>query len=161
MATMILNLSQWRGWRKFMARRILVCGGRDFGDMSIPRDSPFWFKRKAEYQFIHKILSDLFPVVQEDESTWLPPSDVCIISGKARGVDTAAIDWAVINWTAFEEYPADWKKYGKSAGYIRNKQMLEEGKPDLVIAFPGGRGTAMMVGLARNAGVEVIEVKYG
>ncbi len=144
-----------------MAKRVLVCGGRDFGDLSIPRDSPLWFKRKTEYQLIHQTLSNLFPVVQEDESTWLPPAGVCIISGKARGADTAAADWAVVNWTQLEEYPADWNKYGKRAGYIRNVQMLEEGKPDLVVAFPGVKGTAMMIDLAKKAGVEVIEVADG
>ena len=40
------------------------------------------------------------------------------------------------------------------------KQMLEEGKPDLVVAFPGGRGTENMKKLAREAGVEVIEFNY-
>jgi hypothetical protein len=44
------------------------------------------------------------------------------------------------------------------AGPIRNQRMLVEGKPDLVVAFPGGKGTAGMVTLARNAGVDVIMV---
>ena len=58
-------------------------------------------------------------------------------------------------------YPADWDKHGKAAGPIRNKQMIDEGKPDLVIAFPGGRGTAGAVRLAKFAGVtvRVVEVK--
>jgi predicted Rossmann-fold nucleotide-binding protein len=50
-----------------------------------------------------------------------------------------------------EDYPADWTKHGKSAGFVRNKQMLEEGKPDVVIAFPGGTGTAMMIKLVEEA----------
>lgn len=88
---------------------------------------------------------------------WLP--DVFVISGKARGADTLAIDWAVVNWQDYKEFPADWEKYGKSAGYIRNQQMLDEGKPDIVVAFPGGAGTRMMVNIARKAGVEVLEVE--
>ena len=52
---------------------------------------------------------------------------------------------------------ADWEKHGKAAGPKRNKRMLEW-KPDLVVAFPGGKGTANMVQQARQAGVEVIEV---
>ena len=56
-------------------------------------------------------------------------------------------------------YPANWKKHGRAAGPIRNKQMLEEAKPDLVIAFPGGAGTANMVKQAREAGVKV-EIIY-
>lgn len=54
-------------------------------------------------------------------------------------------------------FPAEWNKYGKKAGYIRNAQMLEIGKPDLVLAFWDGvsRGTKMMIDLAKKAGVEV------
>jgi hypothetical protein len=52
-----------------------------------------------------------------------------------------------------------YQEYGKGAGPRRNKQMIEEGNPDLVIAFPGGRGTADMINRARAAGVRVIEVQ--
>jgi hypothetical protein len=56
-------------------------------------------------------------------------------------------------------FPADWDKYGKAAGPIRNKQMLDEGKPQAVIAFSydlaRSRGTANMVAQARDAGLPV------
>jgi acyl-CoA synthetase (NDP forming) len=55
-------------------------------------------------------------------------------------------------------FPANWKKHGKSAGPIRNQLMLDVGKPDLVIAFPGGSGTADMIRRARKAGVPVKEI---
>lgn len=55
-------------------------------------------------------------------------------------------------------YHADWNAHGRSAGPIRNAKMLAEGKPDLVVAFPGGKGTAHMVGIARKAGVPVVEM---
>jgi UDP-N-acetylmuramoylalanine-D-glutamate ligase len=61
-------------------------------------------------------------------------------------------------WGGLEVYPADWKLHGKSAGHIRNQQMLDESKPDIVIAFPGGRGTANMIKRAKKAGVEVFQV---
>lgn len=83
-----------------------------------------------------------------------------IISGGARGVDSAAIDWAVVNWCPFKEYKADWQQYGKAAGVIRNRQMLDEGKPDLVVAFPGGKGTAHMVSIAKERGIPVKEITY-
>jgi UDP-N-acetylmuramoylalanine-D-glutamate ligase len=54
--------------------------------------------------------------------------------------------------------PADCETHGRSADPIRNRRTLDEGKPDLVVAFPGGRGTAHMVSQARAAGVRVIEV---
>lgn len=112
--------------------RVLVCGGRDFEDQ------------------------ELF------NTTMLPykgTEDLIIIQGNARGADTMAYWWALENAMSEEHYSADWKTHGKKAGYLRNKQMLEEGKPDLVIAFPGGKGTAMMVKLAKEAGIEVKEVQ--
>jgi hypothetical protein len=143
--------------------RILVCGGRDYGDLvslNRRRDDPRWAKREKEYTMIlrtlDKITWDRRGDNDEDANgNWL--SHVTIISGGATGADTVGIDWAVVNWCRFEEYPADWSQ-GKNAGPIRNAVMLEEGKPDLVIAFPGGKGTANMVKLATEANVEVIEV---
>lgn len=59
-------------------------------------------------------LSLEWPKTEPDElGNWLPAVE--IISGAARGADTAAIDWAVINWCKFREFPADWNKYGKAA----------------------------------------------
>jgi hypothetical protein len=49
--------------------------------------------------------------------------------------------------------PADWQKHGTAAGPIRNKQMIVSGKPDLVLAFPGGRGTADMSRRAEKHGI--------
>lgn len=54
-----------------------------------------------------------------------------------------------------ETFPADWS-LGKKAGPIRNRKMIEKGKPDLVVAFEGGRGTANMVEQARAAGIRVL-----
>lgn len=51
-----------------------------------------------------------------------------------------------------------WKDHGKAAGPIRNQLMLDDFKPDLVVAFPGGKGTADMVKKAQDAGVTVILV---
>ena len=81
-----------------------------------------------------------------------------IISGGARGADQLAIEWAKINGVSHNVYPADWYKYGRSAGYIRNSYMLNEGQPDLVVAFRGGFGTKNMVDISRRKGVEVREI---
>lgn len=131
-----------------MPRRVLICGGRDYAD------------HRKFFQTLDRIaweLGDLNDNELGEGDKWLP--DWHIISGAATGADSLAIDYAVVNWCGLEEYPADWTKHGKKAGYLRNKQMLEEGKPDLVIAFPGGKGTANMIKLAKEAGVEVIEVE--
>lgn len=78
-----------------------------------------------------------------------------VIHGAASGIDEAAGAAAKIKGLRIEAYPADWKTHGRAAGPIRNRQMLVDGKPDLVVAFPGGRGTANMVRQAREHGVAV------
>ena len=122
--------------------RILVCGGREYG------------KVRYEHESVLRAILSLLPSPTDDPDTWLP--DCTIIAGGATGVDSAARDFAVVNWTGYEEYRADWSKYGRAAGPIRNAEMLAEGRPDVVIAFPGGRDTADMVSKARAAGVRVL-----
>lgn len=125
--------------------RVLVCGGRDYNN-------------KDKLFRIMDELCDKYGWITEpsEDGNYLPL--VHVISGKARGADTLAIDWAAVNWCPWTEYPAQWDTYGRSAGYIRNQQMLDEGQPDFVVAFPGGKGTEMMVKIARKAGVPVIEI---
>lgn len=123
--------------------RILVCGGRDYDD----------YRHVA--RTLDSICAEREWIMEPDEfGNWLP--QVVIIHGGARGADCLADQWAVVNWQESVEFPADWKRHGKMAGPIRNLQMLEEGKPDLVVAFPGGRGTAHMVKAAEERGIEVI-----
>jgi len=64
-----------------------------------------------------------------------------------------------VNWQHIQEFKAQWDKYGKAAGYRRNARMLEHPAPDLVVAFPGGPGTANMVMLAKRAGIPVREIE--
>jgi SLOG family YspA-like protein len=124
--------------------RVLVCGSRHFED--------YW---KLHQELLHIHMFDPKPAPGRSNI------DV-IISGKAKGADTLAEDFARVYRLEFEGYPADWKKHGKAAGPIRNKQMLDEGKPDLVIAFlaPNSRGTRNMIDQAEKAGVpvKVIEI---
>jgi hypothetical protein len=112
-------------------RRVLVCGGRDFTNINLLYDT------------LDKFLG---------------PIDL-LISGGACGADSLAEMWADERHVLVERYEADWSAHGKSAGPIRNQRMLHEGKPDVVLAFPGGRGTADMVDRARRAGIRVIEVR--
>ncbi|MGW2169169.1 SLOG family protein [Streptomyces sp. NPDC001705] len=81
----------------------------------------------------------------------------------STGADAAARHWYEIAGADLGctevRYPADWEQFGKRAGPIRNKQMVEAGA-DLVLAFPlpGGRGTQNTIDLAEAAGITVKKV---
>lgn len=142
--------------------RILVCGGRDFANPKPYDHSPENKKAMDEYIFVQRTLDKIaceYSELFNPDDNWLP-SDLVIISGGAKGVDSAAADWAIVNWINPEIYKPNWFKFKKVAGLIRNQQMLKKGKPDLVVAFPGGRGTNHMVGISKKAGVKVIELEY-
>lgn len=82
-----------------------------------------------------------------------------IIQGGATGADFLARQYADFQNIPVRTFEAEWDRLGKAAGPIRNRQMLDEGKPDIVVAFPGGNGTADMVRQAKRAGVKVLEIK--
>ncbi len=117
-----------------MGERVLVTGGRDYADAAA----------------VALALEDI-------HGGWNGIS--VIIEGCATGADALAEVWAAGYGVPNEHFPADWTKYGRAAGPIRNQQILDEGRPTLVVAFPGGRGTANMVKKARAAGVRVVEVQ--
>lgn len=82
-----------------------------------------------------------------------------VIEGGASGADALAAEWAQKRGVPSKEFTADWKTHGWKAGKLRNQQMLDEGEPDVVIAFPGEAGTADMIWKAMSADVQVIEIK--
>jgi predicted Rossmann-fold nucleotide-binding protein len=118
--------------------KVLVCGGRSFED----------------YPALMRALDALH--AKRPVTT--------IIHGGARGADTGAADWAAYRAEKYGEdikvicFYADWLRHGRAAGHKRNQQMLDEAKPDVAVAFPGGPGTADMVRRARAAGVQVYAV---
>jgi hypothetical protein len=76
-----------------------------------------------------------------------------IIHGAASGVDSFASDWATSRKITQFPCPAEWAIHGKAAGPIRNANMLHMHDPDLVAAFPGGKGTKDMIWRAKRAGI--------
>lgn len=109
--------------------RILVTGGRDYADQAMLFGA---LDMQAEQARIYRI-----------------------IQGGASGADQLARFWCHSRMVQYENYPADWKAHGKAAGPIRNQQMIDEGKPTMVFAFPGGRDTADMIRRATAAGIPV------
>lgn len=111
--------------------RVLVCGGRDYNDAPL----------------VDKTL----------DSYWERSGHMVVIQGGASGADRLARAWCVRRLVMYENYPAAWKTLGKAAGPIRNQQMIDEGRPEIVVAFPGGRGTGDMVKRAKAAGIPVVQ----
>lgn len=109
--------------------KVLVCGGRDYSE----RDTVFG----ALYKIDPKV----------------------VIHGGASGADWIASLYCTATCTPEMIFRASWELEGRAAGPIRNQRMLDEGKPDLVVAFPGGNGTADMVRRARKAGVRVNDLR--
>ncbi len=114
---------------------VLVSGGRDFND---------------------------FDLVTRTMDA-LDPQPELIIHGAARGADILAGQWAKLRGIPVQEFECNWRPNGvfdKAAGFKRNNTMLVQGRPHLVVAFPGGSGTADMVRIATRAGVAVTQVKW-
>lgn len=130
--------------------KVLVCGGRNFGNLI--RERLWIYGKLEEFAREHSKLSN-------PDENWLP-SDFNIITGGCYGVDAVARDWAITNWCLYKEFAADWKAYGKAAGPMRNQRMLDEGRPDFVIAFPGSSGTHDMIRRAEKAGIPIIKYAY-
>lgn len=82
-----------------------------------------------------------------------------LIEGGSKGVDRLAGFYADLNGIPHVTMPAQWRYYGRKAGPLRNQWMIDYLKPDLVVAFPGGRGTRNMVELANKVGIPVKEIK--
>lgn len=137
----------------------LVCGGRSYG---VPRDDPSMTPAQRMDDFLRATYerTRLFNVLdeQKDLHEYHIEPVALVIHGAAPGADSLAKEWADLRGIAENGYPADWTRFGRKAGPIRNQRMLDQGKPDIVIAFPGGRGTADMVRRARTAGIPALEV---
>jgi hypothetical protein len=80
-----------------------------------------------------------------------------LIAGGTHGADALAVEWAKECGIPIEIYPAEWDRWPKT-GPIWNQRMLDQGKPDLIVAFPRGRVTAGLIALANKASVEVLPV---
>lgn len=109
--------------------RILVCGGRDYRDNECVTDSLERLRRAGLVSLL--------------------------IHGDASGADRLASHWAREAGIDQVSYPANWKAHGRAAGPMRNRRMLHHGRPQALVAFPGGKGTADMVSLAEQAGLAV------
>lgn len=105
------------------------------------------------------------------------PEDAILVHGAASGADSLCAEWWDMQDRRAEPHPADWKApcrptcknghrrtrpdgsdYCPAEGHYRNQRMLDSGL-DLLIAFPGGKGTADMVRRCQGAGVQIIDLR--
>lgn len=114
---------------------VLVCGGRNYSD-----------KMKLGRTLYDFHMSAKGPITK-------------LVHGAASGADSLAGAWAEGRNIEQCIYPANWIEHGRSAGPKRNALMLREEAVDVVIAFPGGRGTDDMKARARRQKIEVVEVE--
>jgi hypothetical protein len=117
-------------------KRILICGDRNYKD---------WIK------------------VQDYLNTI--PRTAIIIHGGARGADSLAGNLATSLKMKVIKFSAEWDKYGKAAGVLRNQQMLDDGHPDLVVYFhkdiENSKGTKDMVTRAVDNKIKTINGETG
>jgi predicted Rossmann-fold nucleotide-binding protein len=111
------------------SKRVIVCGGRDYQD---------WHRVADTLRRLH----NSSPIG-------------LLIHGCDPGAATLAVKWALLAGVPTSGFDADFKSHGPAAERIRNQRMIVESKPDLVVAFPGGEGTADLVSRAKAAGVPV------
>jgi hypothetical protein len=114
--------------------KVIIAGSRGFSD----------------FQLLYAKCEEVLANVGEAE----------IVSGTARGADKLGEHYASLKGHSVIQFPADWDKHGKAAGYIRNKEMADYS--DCLIAFWDGesRGTKHMIDLATERGLSVHIINY-
>lgn len=116
--------------------RVVVTGGRDYADAA----------------FVDTVLGTLL--------RWRGIGRLA--HGSARGLDALADQWARgLGNIPVQPYRADWDTFGRRAGPMLNRAMLDAERPDVVIAFPGGRGTADCVAAALERRIPVLDLRGG
>ena len=118
--------------------KVIIAGTRDFNDYA-------FLKKNVDY-----FLQGINPNSEEIE----------IVSGNARGADKLGERYAKEHNLPVKLFPANWDKYGKRAGYLRNQEMANYS--DVLIAFwdEKSKGTKHMIDIAKKQGLTVIVVGY-
>lgn len=120
-----------------MEFKVIIAGGRDFNDYEL-------LKKKCDYYLSN-----------------LDRADVVIVSGAARGADKLGEQYAKERGYKIDSHPADWDKYGKSAGYRRNKEMVDIASAAICFWDGKSKGTKHTIDLCKEKGIPCKIVKYG
>lgn len=155
---------RWDQWGTNLV--VIVTGGRSFGaphthtpaweENITCQEADVFARARVERIHLNRVLSELKPSM--------------VVQGGASGADECAALWAARNSIPWLTWPADWGKHGRAAGPIRNRQMLThihnycqaservlgpQAVRCLLVAFPGGKGTASCVKTAQDLGIQV------
>ena len=119
-----------------MTNRVILSGGREFSNWGL-------FKMKVSAYIL-----------------LLDPDDTEIVSGDAKGADALAENYAAEYHYPYKQFRADWERWGKPAGPIRNREMAAYGTH--LIAFWDGQspGTKNMIEEATSVGLKIRVVYY-
>jgi hypothetical protein len=116
--------------------KIIIAGGRDFKNLNLLTKSCDMYLSKCQI------------------------NDIEIVSGTANGADSLGEEYAKLKGFKCKQFPAEWDKYGKGAGFKRNCEMANYS--DALIAFWDGisKGTKHMINTAKKKGIQVKIVNY-
>lgn len=115
--------------------KLIIAGGRDFDD----------------YDLLEKECGNLLEDLDQP---------VEIVCGKAKGADSLGEQYAEENELDIKSFYPDWKKYGRAAGPVRNKEMAKYATHLLAFWNGESRGTKSMINLAKQQGLEVKVIRY-
>ena len=120
--------------------KVIIAGGRNFNDYEL---------LKAELNIL------IVPTIMLHRN-------IEVVSGTAKGADQLGERYAKEYNLLLKQFPADWDKYGKSAGYYRNKQMADYATHCVCFWDGISKGTKMMIDLAKaaNLKVQVYNIEY-
>lgn len=119
-----------------LLNKIIIAGGRDFNNYALLKE------------YVDKFLSTY------------PSDSIEIVSGNARGTDKLGERYAKEHNLPVKLFPANWDKYGKRAGYLRNQEMADYANMLIVFWDRKSKGTNHMINIAKKAGLIVKVVYY-
>jgi hypothetical protein len=115
--------------------KVIVAGSRSFNNYELLRDN-------LDHLLVFKL------------------PNVTIVSGTAKGADTLGEKYAVERNLELVEFPANWDKFGKSAGYRRNVEMADFSDGCVVFWDGVSKGTKHMIDIAEKKGLQLKVIKY-
>lgn len=126
--------------------RVLVCGGRNYGENHEPGFSPSVERSIRERTALWEKLDEIHartPIAALGHGAcgWNADKPSAMKPGCLRGADAIADEWAHEHGINPDRFPAHWTLFAGAAGPRRNTQMIDSFKPDLLVAAPGNRGT--------------------